>query len=381
MAFNGGAPFGRPAQPAFGQPLHASNPFGTASGSNSPPSGKITFGARATTKQPAAVATAVTQPATDFGAGAGSGLNGFSQNSSSGNSFGQHSTTQDTAPFDDRVTPAASTGGFGAISRLSVPVGGGQQTGQAFGSFGGGQQTGQGFGTFSGGQQSSAGFGTFGGAAAISTSSTVKEPSWQSPFTRLGARIEPQPAKQDQSLANGIPPNPFASFGQQAQTPPTMSSAGGFGAQQSAFGFGASGANPFAGPANGSQVKLGDFGRAAKRQQPELQQPQHPADAQQRPKSAATLLPRQISNQAQQGKPKHKFQQQTLSNELADPAALAARSARFGSTQQESGVFNGVSGALAADQGQSDQQQDADGNDNPEDDEGDNWTTVESHVL
>ncbi len=380
MAFSGGGLFGQPAQPAFGQPpqpSQTSHPFGAANGSTSPPNGKITFGARAAVKQPAAVSSTSAQPAAGFGAAAGFEQNSFSSlNGTNANPFGQNSTPQSSAPFGSAPTigPGAASGGFGAVRTTGALFEQNSST-EFSASFGGGAANGigavQGTGGVFGGQQTGQGFGTFGAAAAPSANAApTTETKVSNPFARLGARIEPnasiqpKPSNQDQSLANSTHPKPFGSFGQPAQPAATgsanqTSGIGEFGSQQtpSAVGFGAgapSGTDAFAGLKNASQIQAGDFGRANKQKQQEPQQQQPQGEPQQRPRSAALR---------QQAKPKLKTQHQTLSNDLADPAALAARSARFGqSPQRPVGGFGQVSQEAAADRSQPPQQEDVDGN-------------------
>ena len=474
MAFNGGAPFGQPGQPASGQPCQQplgqpgqpafgqpsqqaqpSNIFGAANSSASPQNGKITFGARAAAKQPTAASDAPAQPAGGFQAAAGFGQHSFSSPlGSANNAFGQSSSTPSSAPFTGgtAANPSPAPGGFGAIQGTGTVFGGMQQgnftqssapfaaaaTG-GFGSgkplegpFAGGQQSSNtpssapfasalgtaGFGAASGGfgavqspqvafggsLQLGQGFGAFGGAGASNASAASTIANGQSPFARLGGR-DSQPSNQNQPASNGLQPKPWITIAQPAQTPAIGSAnqkvpaaAGGFGSQHSvpAFGLGtspASGTNPFAAPADASAIKPGDFGRAAKRKQ---QEPAQQQDQQQQPPADAQMQPRLAAVRQQQARQKPKTPQTVVSTELADPAALAARSARFGQAQQQSprpfeqsqqqqspGVFGRLGGTLVQARPQGNQQEDADGNASQQDAEGNEYVAcpAQSRLL
>ena len=337
MAFNLSAPFGQSSQPAFGQASqqpqqpNTANPFGAPSSSGSPPGGKITFGARAAAaQQPAASNTPPAQPGILFGSSVGDGQNSLN---------------------------FAGTGGFfgGGTSSQSAQVNASGTTPPFGGSAPGSGFSGSGFGTFGQGQQAGQGFGGFGApAAAVSSSSAAPSPS--NAFARLGARVTPAPAADKQSDANsfGTPPfgRPALAGAGNSATQPSTQIGGLLGNQQAgnAFGFGsgpALGVNPFAVPTFGATVQPREFGRAAKKNQLQQQQ-QTGADQQQaqtdkhlnseqqlkRPKSPA-LLPKQLPTQQQQVNASS--QPPVPSSELADPAALAARSHRFGPARPKSG--------------------------------------------
>lgn len=332
MAFNPSAPFGQSSQPAFGQPPQQPNPanaFGAPSSANSPLGGKITFGARAAAgQQPAASSGTPGQPSTLLGSAAADGQNSINFGTGTGGLFGSGGSSQLT-----QGTALGSTPAFGGIA-----------PGSSFPSAG--------FGTFGNGQQTSQGFSGFGAAAAVSSSPPASSPS--NAFARLGARASAAPADK-QSNTNSFGTPLFGRLGQTTQASgaaqPSTSSGILFGNQQAgtAFGFGGGSAkstNPFAVPTSASSVQPVDFGRAAKRSH--LQQQQTGADQQQaqadkhpqpeqhpkRPKSPA-LLSKQLPNQRQQ--PNASNQAQALSNDLADPAALVARSQRFGPGRPQSG--------------------------------------------
>ena len=445
-------PFGQPGQPAFGQPSQQPQPssvFGAANGSASPQNGKITFGARAAAKQPTAASDAPAQPAAGFQAAAGLGQPSFSNpNGSASNAFGQSSSTPSSAPFTGGIAagPNAASGGFGAVQGTGAGFGGMQQasfaqssapfgagprpatggfgSGKALdGSFAGGQQssstpssapfasglgtagfgaTGGGFGAvqsnqaaFGGSLQMGQGFGAFGGTGASNASAASTVVKGQSPFARLGGR-DPQPSNQDQPAANGMQSTPVDTIAQPAQTPAMGSAnqklpaAGGFGSQHSATAFGSgaspsSGTNPFAAPADASTVKPGDFGRAAKRK---LQEPAQQQDQQPQPRADAQMQPRPAALRQQQARQRPKTPQTGASTELADPAALAARSARFGQAQQQQsprpfgqsqqqqspGVFGRLGGSSV--QTRPNQQEEADGNQSQQDAEGNDFLSV-----
>ena len=443
-------PFGQPGQPAFGQPSQQpqlSNVFGAANGSASPQNGKITFGARAAAKQPTAASYAPAQPAAGFQAAAEFGQHSFSRpNGTASNAFGQSSSTPST-PSSALITggtaasPSPAPGGFGAVQGIGAVFGGMEQAGitrsnalfgadprLASGSFGsgkalegpfaGGQQSsntpssvsfasslrtagfgavGGGFGAvqstqgvFGGSLQVGQGFGAFGGTGALSASAGTSVVKGQSPFARLGGR-DLQPANQNQPASNGIQLKPSSTIAQPAQTPTIGSAnqklpaAGGFGSQHSAPAFGlgtnpASGTNPFAAPANAPTIKPGDFGRAAKRKQ---QEPAQQQDQQQQPRADAHMQPRPAALRQQQAKQRPKTPQTSVGTELADPAALATRSARFGQAQQQQsprlfgqsqqqspGVFGRLSGTPVQTRPPGNQQEEADGNESQQDAEG-----------
>ena len=345
MAFNLSAPFGQSSQPAFGQSSqqpqqpNAANPFGAPASSGSPLGGKITFGARAAaTQQPAASNAPAAQPPTLFGSLAGGGQNNLNFGNGTGGLFGGEGSSQ-TA----QGTAFGSTQPFGG----SAP--GSAFSGASFG----------GFGTFDQGQQAGQGFSGFGAPAAAGNSTSSAAPSPSNAFARLGARVTPEPAADKQSNGSSFETPPFGWLGQAtltaAGTSGTQSSTqngGLFGNQQAGTGFGfgsgpALGSNPFAAPASGATVQPGDFGRAAKRNQLQQQQEtgadqqqahtdKHPHSEQQpkRPKSPA-LLSKQLRNQRQQTNASS--QAPAPSSDLADPAALAARSQRFGPARPQSG--------------------------------------------
>ncbi|KAL0031492.1 hypothetical protein WJX77_003186 [Trebouxia sp. C0004] len=453
MAFNGGAPFGQPGQPALGQPFQQpfgqpgqpafgqpsqqpqpSNVFGASNGSASPQNGKITFGARAAAKQPTAASDAPAQPAGGFQAAAGFGQHSFGSPNS--NAFGESSSTLTSAPFTGGTAaspspvpgtgvvfggmqqasftqsraafgadPRLATGGFGSGKALEGPFAGGQQSsntpssapfasgldtagfGAAGGNFGAVQST---QGAFGGSLQAGQGFGAFGGTGASNASAASTKAKGQSPFARLGGR-DPQPSNHDQLASNGTQPKPLNMIAQPAQTPATGSAnqklpaAGGFGSQHSApaFGLGASpafGTNPLGAPADTSTIKPADFGRAAKRQQPEPAQQQD--QQQQQPQADAQMQPRLAALRPQHSRQKPKTPQTGVSTELADPAALAARSARFGQAQQQQsprpfgqsqqspGVFSRLSGTSVQTCPPGNQQEQADGNKSQQDADG-----------
>ena len=455
MAFNGGEPFGQPGQPAFGQPSQQpqpSNVFAAANGSAQ--NGKITFGARAAAKQPTAASDAPAQPAAGFQAAARFGQPSSSNpNGSASNAFGQSSSTPSSAPFTGGIAagPNAASGGFGAVQGTGAGLGGMQQASFAqssapfgagprpatggFGSgkaidssFAGGQQssntpssapfasglgtagfgaTGGGFGAvqsnqadFGGSLQMGQGFGTFGGTGASNASAASNIVKGQSPFARLGGR-DPQPFNQNQPASNGIQPKPVDASAQPAQTPAIGSAsqklpaAGGFGSQAPAFGSGASpasGTNPFAAPADASTIKPGDFGRAAMRKQQEPVQ-QQDQQQQQQPQAGTQMQPRPAALRQQQARQRPKTPQTGASTELADPAALAARSARFGQAQQQQqsprpfgqsqqqqspGVFGRLSGTSL--KTRPNQQEEADGNESQQDAEGNNFCGMPSNT-
>ena len=474
MAFNGGAPFGQPGQPAsgqpsqqpfghpgqpaFGQPSQQTQPpnvFGSANGSASPQNGKITFGARAAAKHPTAASDAPAQPAARFQAAAGFGQPSFStpNGSASNAAFGQNSSTPSGAPFTGGMAAGLNPapGGFGAVQGTGTVFGGMQQGSftqssarfgagprpatSGFGSgkvlegpFAGGQQSsstpssapfasglgtagfgaaGGGFGAvhstqgvFGGSLQVGQGFGAFGGTGASNASAASTVVKGQSPFARLGGR-DPQPSNQDQPAANGMQSTPVDTIAQPAQTPAMGSAnqklpaAGGFGSQHSAPAFGsgaspASGTNPFAAPADASTVKPGDFGRAAKRK---LQEPAQQQDQQPQPRADAQMQARPAALRQQQARQRPKTPQTGASTELADPAALAARSARFGQAQQQQqsprpfgqsqqqqspGVFGRLSGTSL--KTRPNQQEEADGNESQQDAEGNNFCGMPSNT-
>lgn len=341
MAFNLSAPFGQSSQPAFGQPSqqpqqpNTANPFGAPSSSGSPSGGKITFGARAAaTQQPAASNTPPAQPSILFGSPARDGQNSLNFGIGTGGFFGGGDSSQLA-----QVNALGTTPPFGS----SAPGSG--FSGAGFGIFGQSQQAGQGFG------------GSGAPAAAVSSSSAAPSPS--NAFARLGARVTPAPAADKQSNANSFGTPLFGRLGQAAlagagnsATQPSTQNGGLHGSQQAgkAFGFGsgpALGVNPFAATTSSPTLQPREFGRAAKKNQLQQQQ-QTGADQQQaqtdkhqnseqqpkRPKSPA-LLPKQLPNQQQQVNASS--QAPAPSSDLADPAALAARSHRFGPARPQSG--------------------------------------------
>lgn len=343
MAFNLSAPFGQSSQPAFGQPSqqpqqpNTANPFGAPASSDSHTGGKITFGARAAaTQQPAASNAAPAQPPTLFGSPAEGGQNSLKFGSGTGGLFGGGGGSSQSA----QDTALGSTPPFG-----------GSAPGSGF--------SGAGFGTLGQGQQAGQGFSGFGAPAAAAFSLSSAAPSPSNAFARLGARVTPDPAADKQSNGNSFETPLFGRLGQAAlaaagtsSTQLSTQNGGLFGNQQAgtAFGFGSGpslGSNPFAAPSSGATVQPGDFGRAAKRNQLQQQQQtgadqqhaqtdQHPHFEQQpkRPKSPA-LLPKQMRHQRQHTNASS--QASAPSSDLADPAALAARSQRFGPALPQSG--------------------------------------------
>lgn len=382
MAFNASSPFGQPSQPAFGQapqPPNTSYGFGAPATSASAPKGKITFGARAAAvQQPTALIGAPSQSSSAWGAAAGNSQSSPNFVASSGGLFGNAGASQPAQGFASG-TPSPfwgsppgsslSTTGFGGSASTNA-IRNGQQTGQGFGGFGGStstnaignsQPTGQGFGIFGGSagtmafgksQQTGQGFGSFGAAASAAVSSS---PTAARPFARLGARVTAAPAADIPSNgnANGFGTPLFGQLGQtappaagiSAAQSPTPTTSVHFGTQQAVppFGFGtapALGSNPLAAPTSGAPVQPVAFGRAAKRKQSQQQptgvggqQQQAQADChrpEQQPKrtKAPAVLHKQLSKQRRA---------QPLSTDLADPAALAARSNRFGRPQPWAG--------------------------------------------
>ena len=353
MAFNLSAPFGQSSQPAFGQPFQQSqqpstaNPFGAPASSGNPPGGKITFGARAVTaQQPAASSIPSAQPSTLFGAPAGDSQHSPHFGTGTGGLFGGGGGSQSA-----QGTALATTPPFG-----------GSAPGSGF--------SGAGFGTFGQGHQAGQGFGGFGAPAAAVSSSSSAATNPSNAFARLGARAPPAAAADKQSNANGFGTPPFGQLGQAAlaaagnsATQPSTQNGGAFGNQQArtAFSFGsgsALGSDPFATPTSGATVQPGDFGRAAKRKHLQQQQ-QTGADQQQaqpdknphceqqpkQPKSPALLL-KQLPKQRQHANASS--QAPAPSSDFADPAALAARSQRFGPARPQSGGGTPWRGLAAA---------------------------------
>lgn len=331
MAFN--APFGQVSQPAFGQPPQqpqSANPFGPAVSSSRPPGGKITFGARATGGQQPSGPDA--QPAAFFGAppGGSQSNQAFGTGSFVGNGAANPLGQGGSASF---MNPGISSlsGGFGAF-------------------------TGTGFGNS---QPSGQGFPASGAPAAAATPPAPAALTPASAFAQPRTAAEAQPAaKTPSTLANGFGTSPFSRLGSPAPTvtassaaQPSTSNGPTFGQQQaasaSAFGFSigqGSGTNPFAAPSSGAPVQPVDFGRAAKRKQAQQQQSgsdqphvqvssQQPHQQLKRPKSPA-LVPRQLSSQHQPANVTG--QSQPPSSDMSDPAALAARSQRFGPPRRQS---------------------------------------------
>lgn len=396
MAFNPSAPFGQSSQPAFGQPSqqpqqpNTANPFAAPASSGSPPGGKITFGTRAAAgQQPAAAKTPPAQFPTLFGSAAEKGQNNPNSGIGTGGLFGSggsspsaQGTALGTTPQFGGNAPGSgfSGAGFGAFGQ-------GKQTGQGFNGFGAPAAaavsssaaapsppnasgfSGPGFGAFGQSKQTSQGFNGFGAPTAAATTSSAAPAQPSNAFARLGARVSPAPAADKQNHSNDSGASPFARLG---QTAPTAASTPGtqpstqagplFGNQQAgnAVGFGpgpAVGSNAFGALASGAAIQPGDFGRAAKRthfQQQQQQQQQtaperHQAQAdkqtrseQQHPKRHKTpaLLPKQLSNHlAGSGfQPANTSSQAPApGNDLADPAAMAARSQRFGPARPQSG--------------------------------------------
>ena len=337
MQFNTSAPFGQASQPAFGQPPQqppTANVFGAST--SSPPGGKIIFGAAAG-QQPAKVSEPAAQPGSVFGT-----LNRADQ---SNQGFGSAVTALN--PFGNE---AANAFGQGSLNSGNGPSMNG--TGSGFG-----LSAGSGFGAYSGtgfgSQQPNKGFQGFGAAAGASSAPAASTPSGA--FARLGPQAQPA-AEAQNTFANGVGASPFGRLGQPAQTPTASSAApfmsGGLATGNpqppNAFGFrggSPSGTNPFAVPASGTQIQPVDFGRAAKQkrvqQQASADQQQNQGNVQKlqqqltRPKSPA-LVPRQLSNQVSAAS-----QQQAPNDDLADPAALAARSQRFGPARPASGANHG----------------------------------------
>lgn len=387
MAFNPSAPFGQSSQPAFGQlsqqpqQPNAANPFGAAASSGSPPGGKITFGTRAAAgQQPAAAKTPPAQFPTLFGSAAGNGQNNPSFGIDTGGLFGgggsgqsaQSTALGNTPQFGGNAPGSGFSGaGFGAFGQ-------GKQNGQGYNGFGtpaaaavsssaavtpsppnASGFSGAGFGAFGEGKQTGQGFNGFGApiAAATSPSDAPAQPS--NAFARLGVRVSPAPAADKQSHSNGPGPSPFARLGQTAPaaagnsgTQPSTQAGALFGNQQTgnSFGFGsgpAVGANPFGALTSEAAIQPVDFGRAAKRnhfqQQQQAAPDQQQARSDKQPRSAEqpkrhkspALLPKQLSSQLQQANTSS--QAPAPSSDLADPAAMAARSQRFGPARPQSG--------------------------------------------
>ena len=377
MAFNGGSPFGQPTQHAFSQAVQqqpGATSFGAANGSASPPNGKITFGLQAAAKQPVPTNSIFGQPAGVVGSGTaqgastqGNGFGAFGGGTSmpSSTSFGSLSPTfGSTAPaWNGPATFGSQSGAFRSGGTASGPGAASTQAAMHFGSsnalassfgnsdgfgsvsaglgavissaspFSGAQQANQGFGALAGGQPANQGFGAFGNSSATGLLAGNSQPAHSTSFAQVNGQPDPQSASQTQSP--GGTSNPFGAFGQSTH------STGAFGTAQSAaaIAFGsaaATGRIPFGSAVSGSQAKP-EFGRAAKRKQQEAQhqqqpQPQHAALASQQPNSPVSLLSKQITSQRQNASTTPTAQQSALGS-FADPAALAARSARFGGQQ------------------------------------------------
>lgn len=397
MAFNPSAPFGQSSQPAFGQPSqqaqqaqqpNTATPFGAAASSGSPPGGKITFGTRAAAgQQPAAAKTPPAHFATLFGSAAGNGQNNPNSGIATGGLFGRggsspsaKGTALGTTPQFGGNAPGSgfSGAGFGAFGQ-------GKDTGLGFNGFGAPAAatavspsaaapsppnasgfSGAGFGAFGQNKQTGQGFNGFGAPTAAATSSSVAPTQPSNAFARLGARVSPAPAAGKQVHSNGSGTSPFARLGQTApaaagnSVPQPSTQAGAlFGNQQAgnSFGFGsgpAGGSNPFGALTSGAAIQPVDFGRAAKRTHLQQQQQQtapdrhqtqgHQAIVGKQPQSeqqhtkrhkSPAMLPKQLSNQLQQANTSS--QAPAPSDDLADPAAMAARSQRFGPARPQSG--------------------------------------------
>lgn len=328
--FKSSAAFGQSSQPVFGQflPPNTANAFGAPASSISPPNGRITFGARATAASQPNSSNGASQAPLVWGPAAGDSQNSPKFGAGAGGVFGSAGASQSaqgpalgtTPPFGG--TSPGSTAGFAGFTGTS---------------------------NFSNGQQTK-GFGSFGAVAAAVSS----PPAASSPFARLGTRVVAAPAADMHSNGspNGFGTPVFGRLGQTAQSAAAGTSAAQpsaptgivFGNQQAtaAFGFGTGsslGTNPFAVPTSGAPVQHVDFGRAAKRKQPQQQQAgagqqqqaqadRHRPEQQPKRSKAPAVLHRQVFRQRQT---------QPLSTDLADPAALAARSQRFGPGQPQPG--------------------------------------------
>ena len=316
MAFNSGAPFGAPAQPAFGQAASVpqpANPFGQAAAVPAHSSaGRITFGAAARTSN-SSDANAASAPA--FGSSFGSGT-GF------GNIAGQSTAfVSITNAFANTATPqqgfSAAAGGFGAAA-----------TGQ-FGS------------------QPTASHPAFGQAQP-----SQAQPSPSNPFARLGNAATNSPQSGPSAQPSSTSANAFATSSAQAASHAPLFGQSMQQAPSTGFGNVATGGNPFAGTANGkhnpfaaaansASSKAVAFGRAANKKPQQQQQSGSGLDSQpQQQELSSTGMPSpQVSIQPAKQKP----QSQIPSNVLLDPAALAARNARFASKQAQISSPAGVS--------------------------------------
>ena len=356
MAFNSGAPFGAPAQPAFGQASETpqpANPFGqTAAATSSPAFGsRITFGAAARTSKSPGTDAVATSP---FGTGFGSST-GFGSGTGFGSVAGQSSAHGSMNAFGTAAAPqqgfGANTGTFRAAGQSdtqavpSQPLFAQLQTSQA--------------------QPAALNpFARLGNIAGSNSQNDLSqaqpsqtEPAAPSPFDRLGntAASSSQNGFQAQTFGTSLsvfgtkPQDQSAQplFGQSAQPKPSA----GFGNTVSGtnpFAAATSGIdNPFASTATVPPAKGLAFGRAAKSKPQQQQQPASVSgqQAQQQGEFSAGVQSQQ--NIGQSTKQKQKPQASTPSNELLDPAALAARNARFASKQaSQASPFPNASPAL-----------------------------------
>lgn len=279
MVLNGGAPFGAPAQPAFGQLSQPAQPTGQAAAAGTTPStGKITFGAAArVNKLPGLDSIAAAAPAfgaTGFGSLAGQSNSAFGSNAFGSTAFGTSAFGKSAAGSSNGAAPQQ---GFGAA------------------------------------------------VAALGPKQPLDtQPKPSNPFGRLGnAEATPSaagnsarfPAQGFGTLPPGFDIKPAGSASQPAPFGKPASTA-------SAFGVANAGSNPFASAANESSKGIA-FGRALNLASQQQQQ---------------TPLPAGFS--AQQAKQQASKQKQTAqspasSAELLDPTALAARNTRFGAKQAQ----------------------------------------------
>lgn len=318
MAFNSGAPFGAPAQPAFGQaaPLpQPANPFGQAAAVPAHSSaGKITFGAAARTSNSSDANTAL---APAFGSSFGSGT-GFGNIAGQSTAFGSI-----TNAFANTATPqqgvSAAAGGFGAA---------------ATGHFG---------------SQPTASQPAFGQAQP-----SQAQPSPSNPFARLGNAATNSPQNGPSAQPFSTSTNAFATSSAQAASHTPLFGQSMQQAPSTGFGNMATGGNPFAGTANGkhnpfaaaansASTKAVAFGRAANKKPQQQQQSGSGLDSQpQQQELSSTGMPSpRVSTQP--AKQKQKPQSQIPSNVHLDPAALAVRNARFASKQAQISSPAGVS--------------------------------------
>ena len=358
MAFNGGAPFGAPAQPAFGQASETpqpANPFGqTAAASSSPAFGsRITFGAAARISKSPGTDSVATSP---FGSTFGSST-GFGSGTGFGSVAGQSSAPE--SHINAFGTAAAPQQGFGANTGTvraagqsdtqavpSQPLFGQSQTSQAqpaalnpFARLGNiaGSNSQNGLSQAQPSQTepaASSPFGRLGNTAASSSQNGFQAQSFGTSLSAFGTKPQDQSPHQP-LFGQSAQPKPSAGFGNTVSgTNPFAAATGGVD-------------NPFASTANVPPAKGLAFGRAAKSKPQQQQQPASGSNqqAQQQEEFSAGVQSQQ--NIGQSTKQKQKPQAQTPSNELLDPAALAARNARFASKQaSQANPFSNASPAL-----------------------------------